>query len=52
MSLYRFTVLATGPISDRIGRRRILQTLSLGLYVISGITQALLQFVHMSANTK
>ncbi|CAF1578986.1 unnamed protein product [Rotaria magnacalcarata] len=47
-----FTVLITGPTSDRIGRRRILQVLSLGLYIVTALTQVLLQFVSMSVNTK
>ncbi|CAF2388270.1 unnamed protein product [Rotaria sp. Silwood2] len=47
-----FTVLVTGPISDRIGRRKILQVLSFGLYLITGITQVLLQFVKMDVSTK
>ncbi|UJR16966.1 hypothetical protein I4U23_003864 [Adineta vaga] len=47
-----FTVLITGPISDKIGRRRILQVLSLGLYIVTAITQVLLQFVNMSVNMK
>ena len=49
---FRFTVLVTGPLSDRIGRKRLLQILSLILYIVSAITQLFLQFVSMSANTK
>ncbi|CAF0799088.1 unnamed protein product [Adineta ricciae] len=47
-----FTVLITGPISDRVGRRKMLQILSLGMYIVTAITQLLLQFVSMSANLK
>ncbi|CAF1095837.1 unnamed protein product [Adineta steineri] len=47
-----FTVLITGPACDRIGRRKLLIGLSLGLYVVTGITQTLLQFVRMGVNTK
>lgn len=49
---FRFTVLVTGPLSDRIGRKRLLQILSLTLYIVSAITQLILQFVSMNANTK
>ena len=47
-----FVILITGSISDRIGRRRMIQILTIGLFIIAIITQSLLQFLDLSIQTK
>ncbi|CAF1322385.1 unnamed protein product [Rotaria sordida] len=47
-----FAVLVTGSIADKIGRRKMIQILTIGLFSITVLTQALLQFVKMNINSK
>jgi MFS family permease len=49
---YRFMVLLTGYIGDRIGRRKMVRILTIMLFLIPCFTQIFLQFVPMSINTK
>lgn len=48
----RCFVLITGSISDRIGRRRMIQLLTVGLFILTLVTQLLMQFVDMNFETK
>jgi MFS family permease len=52
MSLHRCFALFSGPISDKIGRRNVIRALTGGLFIVSGITQLLLQFVSMTVDAK
>jgi MFS family permease len=48
----RISILIVGPLGDRIGRKRVIQVLIIGIFVITSFTQLLLQFVRMSVNAK
>ena len=48
----RFSILITGPGADRIGRRKMIQILTIGLVVVTVLTQVLLQFVRMNITAK
>jgi len=50
--LNRFSVLIAGTSADKIGRRKVIQIATMAVVVIGILTQALLQFIHMSVNTK
>ncbi|CAF1335151.1 unnamed protein product, partial [Rotaria sordida] len=46
------STLLTGPISDKIGRRNVIQALTIGVFVFSSLTQLFLQFINMSIDAK
>ncbi len=50
--LIRCAALITGPIGDKIGRKKVIQILTIGVFLIPVLIQSLLQFISMSINTK
>lgn len=49
---FRFLVLLTGYIGDRVGRRKMIQILTSSVFIIPLITQIFLQWVSMNDNIK
>ncbi len=49
---YRFVVLLTGYIGDRIGRRKMIRILTIMLFIIPFFIQILLQTIQMDINIK
>jgi MFS family permease len=50
--LNRFSILVTGPLADKIGRRKMIQILTIELFTITVLTQVLLQFINMGIKAK
>ncbi|CAF1518619.1 unnamed protein product [Rotaria sp. Silwood1] len=43
-----FAILVTGSVADKIGRRKMIQILTIEQFAITGLTQTLLQFIQMT----
>jgi hypothetical protein len=39
-------------LGDRIGRKKVIQIATIAVVVVGAVSQALLQFIRMSVNTK